>query len=109
MKILLDECLPVDLRHHFTGHQVHTVQWAGLKGTDNGELLRAAGLLGYDALLTVDQGMPQGRGRGGREPAVVLINTRTNQMEDLLTLVDSILEALKSIKPGEVIRIPEPV
>jgi predicted nuclease of predicted toxin-antitoxin system len=43
MKILLDECLPVDLRHSFPGHEAHTAQWAGLKGRKNGELLRAAG------------------------------------------------------------------
>jgi hypothetical protein len=45
MKILLDECLPLD----------HTVQWAGFKGKQNGELLRAAEADGYDVLLTVDQ------------------------------------------------------
>ena len=29
MKILLDECLPLDFRHSFPGHEAHTVQWAG--------------------------------------------------------------------------------
>jgi predicted nuclease of predicted toxin-antitoxin system len=42
VKILLDECLPLDLRHSFPGHDAHTVQWAGFKGKKNGELLRAA-------------------------------------------------------------------
>lgn len=54
MKILLDECLPLDFRHSFPG--AHTVQWAGLKGKKNGELLQAAEAAGYDVLLTVDQG-----------------------------------------------------
>lgn len=30
MKILLDECLPLDFRHSFSGHEAHTAQWAGL-------------------------------------------------------------------------------
>jgi len=42
MRILLDECLPLDFRHSFPGHETHTVQGAGLKGKKNGELLRAA-------------------------------------------------------------------
>jgi hypothetical protein len=28
MKILLDECLPVDFRHSFPGHEAHSVEWA---------------------------------------------------------------------------------
>jgi hypothetical protein len=32
VKILLDECLPVDFRHSFPNHQAHPVEWAGLKG-----------------------------------------------------------------------------
>jgi predicted nuclease of predicted toxin-antitoxin system len=42
MKVLLDECLPLDFRHSFPNHDAHTVQWAGLKGKQNGELLQAA-------------------------------------------------------------------
>jgi hypothetical protein len=38
MKVLLDECLPLDFRLSFPGHDVHTAQWAGLKGKKNGEL-----------------------------------------------------------------------
>ena len=108
MKILLDECLPLDFRHSFPNHDAHTAQWAGLKGKGNGELLRAAELAGYDVLLTVDQGIPQQQRRGGRKLAIVLIRARTNQMEDLLPLVDAILEALQSIKPGQIVRIAEP-
>ena len=44
MRILLDECLPLDFRHSFP--EAHTAQWAGLKGQKNGELLQAARLRG---------------------------------------------------------------
>jgi hypothetical protein len=59
VKILLDECLPLDFRHSFPLHDAHTAEWAGLKGRKNGELLRLAQAAGYDVLLTVDQGIPQ--------------------------------------------------
>jgi predicted nuclease of predicted toxin-antitoxin system len=39
MKVLLDECLPLDFRHSFPTHDTHTTQWAGLKSKKNGELL----------------------------------------------------------------------
>ena len=54
MRILLDECLPFDFRRSFPSHEAHTAQWAGLKDKKNGELLRAAEIAGYEALLTVD-------------------------------------------------------
>jgi predicted nuclease of predicted toxin-antitoxin system len=38
MKILLDECLPLDFRHSFPTHDAHTAQWAGLKSKNNGGL-----------------------------------------------------------------------
>jgi hypothetical protein len=46
VKLLLDECLPVDLRHSFSVHETHTTEWAGLKGEKNGELVDAAEILG---------------------------------------------------------------
>lgn len=58
MKVLLDECLPLDFRHELRGHEAYTVQWAGFKGMKNGELLGAAESAGYEVLLTVDQGIP---------------------------------------------------
>ncbi len=106
MKILLDECLPVDFRHSFPSHEVHTPQWAGFKGKNNGELLRAAEIAGYDVLLTVDQGIPRQQRPTGRRLSIVLIRARTNQIEDLLPLVDSILRAIETIQPGQIVAIP---
>ncbi len=67
MKILLDECLPLDFRHSFPGHDAHSAQWAGLKGKKNGELLRLAEAAGYDALLTVDRGITHQHSPTGRK------------------------------------------
>jgi predicted nuclease of predicted toxin-antitoxin system len=105
MKILLDECLPVEFRHSFPGHEAHTVQWAGLKGMKNGELLLAAEAAGYAVLLTVDQGIPR-QAREGRKLSIILIRSRTNQMEDLLPLAATITEALESIPSGQIVVVP---
>jgi predicted nuclease of predicted toxin-antitoxin system len=61
MKLLLDECLPVDFRHSFPNHETHTVEWSGLKGQKNGALRASAVAVGYDVFLTVDRGLPQQR------------------------------------------------
>lgn len=36
MKLLLDECVTHSLRRDLAGHEVHTVEDAGLKGLENG-------------------------------------------------------------------------
>jgi hypothetical protein len=57
MKLLLDECVTRHVKHDFAGHQVDTVEEAGFKGLENGDLLRtAAGA--YQVLITVDRNIP---------------------------------------------------
>ena len=106
MKILLDECLPLDLRHSFSSHDVHTAQWAGFKSKKNGELLLAAESAGYDVLLTVDKGISQQQRSASRKLSIIVVRSRTNQIEDLLPFVDAILKALTTITPGQIVPIP---
>jgi len=105
VKILLDECLPLDFRHSFPLHDAHTAEWAGLKSRKNGELLRCAEAAGYNVLLTIDQGIPHQQPSGGRMISIILVRAPTNQLEDLLPLVTAILQALETIGPGQTIRI----
>ena len=105
MKILLDECLPLDFRHSFASHDAHTAQWVGLKGKKNGELLQAAEVAGYNVLLTVDQGIPRQHDSAGRKLSIILVRSRTNQIEELLPLVDAIEQALGTIQPGQTVEI----
>jgi predicted nuclease of predicted toxin-antitoxin system len=105
VKILLDECLPLDFRHSFSSHDAYTAEWAGLKGKKNGDLLSTAELAGYDALLTVDRGLPRQRSPAARKLSIILVASPTNQIEDLLPLVDAILQALETIQPGQTITI----
>lgn len=105
MKILLDECLPLDFRHSFAQHEVHTVQWAGFRGKKNGELLRAAEDAGYEVFLTVDQGIPHQKGPGARRLAILVLQAPSNQLQDLTPLVEKISNSLGLIQPGELMRI----
>lgn len=105
MKVLLDECLPLDFRHELRGHDTHTVQWSGFKGMKNGELLQAAERAGYEVLVTVDHGIPYQMSTASRRLAVIVLRSATNQLEQLRPLVDPLLDALATIGPGQIVNI----
>lgn len=102
MKVLLDECLPIDFRHHLPGHEVHTAEWAGFKSLKNGKLLEEAEAHGYDVFLTVDRGVPHQQNFVQRKISVLVVRALTNQLEDLLPAVGSILMRLSEIQPGQI-------
>lgn len=106
MKVLLDECVPHRFRNHFPTHEVHTAKWAGFAGLKNGALLRAAEGAGYDALITVDKGIPHQNDWRGRRVALINLRARSNDLCDLVPFVAEITAALLRIRPGEVVEIP---
>jgi hypothetical protein len=79
MKILLDECLPLDFRHSFPDHDTHTAQWAGVKGKK----------------MATCCWLPSWR--------VMTCCSKINQIEDLLPFVGAILNALTTITPGQIV------
>lgn len=103
MKILLDECLPVDFRNHLPGHEVHTAEWAGVKGLKNGQLLDRAEEAGYQVLITVDQGVPRQQNLSQRNIAVLIVRARTNQLEDRIPMAAGILTAVGETRPGSAV------
>jgi len=105
VKLLLDECLPRDLRKHLRGHDCKTVPEAGLAGKANGQLLELAEQAGWQVLLTMDRGMPYQQNLAGRTLSLAIIRARSNRLPDLLPHVPAILAALPALKPGEVIQI----
>jgi len=85
----------------FENHECPSAEWAGLKGFKNDELVRAAELAGYEVLLTVDQGMRHQQNIARRRISVIAIHAKTNQLEDLLPLLQAIQDALRTAKPGQ--------
>jgi predicted nuclease of predicted toxin-antitoxin system len=104
MKLLLDECTPRRLRGHFPGHEVLTVDDAGLKGLKNGELLRAAAGK-FDVLLTVDRNIPFQQNLTQVDVALIILIAGSNRFEALKPLVPAVLAALQTIRPGQLVQI----
>ena len=103
MKLLLDECVTGHLKRDLAGHEVHTVEEAGFKGLENGDLLKAASGA-YEVLITVDQNLPYQQNIAGLNIAILILAAKRNSYVRLRPLVPRALSALASMKVGDVIR-----
>ena len=104
MRLLLDESVPVQLRFLLIGHDVQTTRYRGWESKGNGELLALA-RDDFDALVTNDQGIPYQQNLTGQDVAVIVLAARSNRIEDLQPLVPQVLEALRDLGRGRVVRI----
>lgn len=85
MKILLDECVTKHLKPHLADHEVLTVremQWSGIK---NGKLMSLCVEYGFDILLTIDKNLQYQQNLDHHHLAVVVFNSPSSKVEDLIT------------------------
>jgi hypothetical protein len=99
MKLLLDECLPIDFRHLILGHDVFTVAFIRWKGIKNGRLLALAGGDSFDALITTDSSIERQQNLSALPTAVVILHSASN---DLDVVVPQLLAALPGVTPKAV-------
>ncbi|HXJ03742.1 MAG TPA: DUF5615 family PIN-like protein [Candidatus Acidoferrum sp.] len=104
MKILIDECLPDELKGTLTGmgHECQTVRMAGYGSKKNGELLTIAEGR-WEVLLTSDRNIKYQQNMTGRSVSILILRAKSNRMKDLLPLMPACAEALLSIQPGQVV------
>jgi hypothetical protein len=105
MKLLLDENLPHELRKELPGHDVYTVQYMRWDGMKNGRLLATAADVGFDAMLTMDNGVQYQQNLATLPMAVVVLSAPSNDIVDLRPLLPKIMTALQSLVPKSVVRI----
>jgi hypothetical protein len=106
MKILLDENLPHGLRHELVGHDVFTVAYMGWSGTKNGTLLARAPQAGFEAFITMDNGVPYQQNPATLPLSVVILSAPSNDMSDLLPLIPGLLRCLASLCPRTIGWVP---
>jgi predicted nuclease of predicted toxin-antitoxin system len=105
VRILLDECLDLRLRHQFPGHECITVQYLEAKGTKDGKLLDLFGDQ-FDVLITVDGTMPFQQNLKKYKISGILITEGDGSIVTVMPLIDLIRATLETIKPGEWVRVP---
>ena len=106
MKVLLDECVPIGMKILLAAHGIasDSVRTAGFGSKKNGELLALAEGQ-WDVLLTTDKNLRYQQNLSGRKIAVVVMHARTNRLQDLEPQLIACVQALQSVKPGQVLEV----
>lgn len=107
MRVLLDEQIDRRLARRFSPdfevRSVHEVGWGAMK---NGALLRAAERE-YDAFITMDRGIPHQQNLPAFRIGVVVVRARSNRLDDVSPLVAQIEAALREVKAGITLYVPQ--
>ena len=99
MRILLDECVPVQVRHALPAHEVASAQRMGWTGLRNGALLDSAEQAGFDLFILADKNLRYQQNLTGRRLAI--LELWTNHRPTLERHFDHIRAAVEAIQPGQ--------
>ncbi|HEX6292144.1 MAG TPA: DUF5615 family PIN-like protein [Herpetosiphonaceae bacterium] len=103
-RVLLDECLPKNLKRALPTHSVATVQEMGWSGKKNGELMQLAHGQ-FEVFLTSDQNLRYQQHLAYGDVGVMVLVAPTNRIEALHPLMPRVNQILPTIKAGEVIEV----
>ena len=102
--IVLDENLPVPLRHCFPGFELFTVKYLGWSGLKNGELLNE--LEGqFDIFISADKNLRYQQNIQGR--SLCIIELPFSRMDQIQKILEKVQGELSSITTGQY-RVIEP-
>jgi predicted nuclease of predicted toxin-antitoxin system len=105
VRILLDECVNPRLRRAFPEHEVVTVAEANLRGLSDVKVIRQARDK-CDVLVTLDQGFEHEHNLKNLTFGIIILHVRRNRMEHYLPLFSNLIDAVRRVKPGEVVHVP---
>ena len=106
MKILLDECVPLQVRHALNEHEVTTAQKMGWSGISNGDLLDHAEQEGFQAFILADKNLRYQQNLSGRK--IAILELWTNHRPTLEKHFAEIRAAVEKLSPGDyfILEIP---
>ena len=100
MRVLIDECLPRQLKgwlqQYFDTSTVQEMGWANIK---NGKLLRAANNSGFDVLITADKNMHYQQNFDGLQISSVVVPTNLKRLVE--KCIPAIRQSLENLQPGQ--------
>lgn len=100
MRILIDECLPRQLKIWLTGkHEAITAQEAGWAGIKNGKLLRLASESGFDVFVTADKNMYYQENFSNLKICAVVIPSNRKALVE--RSVGAFIQSLEHVLPGQ--------
>ncbi len=101
MKLLLDECVPEDLKDFISGHEVASAAEMGWKGIKNGELMRRAVDAGFEAFLTADKNIRHQQNISKYQIAVIVFDVYRNKVDELRKKLPEMYEILPAVEKGK--------
>jgi hypothetical protein len=104
VRILIDECLDWRLCRALFDHHCTSVRDAGWAGLTNGKLLDKAQEQ-FDVFLTGDRNLGFQQNLEAFDIAVVVLEAGSTRLLDTMQLMPQVREALKTIKPGQLVRV----
>jgi predicted nuclease of predicted toxin-antitoxin system len=105
MKILIDECLPRQLKPALSPMSAATVtemKWTSIK---NGKLLDLAERNDFTVFLTADRNLRHQQNLSDRKISVVVLKVLKNQMKYIIPLLPTLIEKLQRLTEGSVIEV----
>ncbi len=102
MRVLLDECMDWRFKRELPGHWCRTVEHMGWSGIRNGQLLRLAETE-FDVFVTTDHSLRFQQHIKELDIGVIVLESVSNDIEDLKPLAPDVLRSLGRILPGQII------
>ena len=99
MKVLLDECVPLQVRNALAGHEVTTAQKMGWSGKSKGDLLDVAEKSGFEIFVVADKNLRYQQKLSGRK--IAILELWTNHRPTLEKSFSHIQKAVEKMKPGD--------
>ena len=106
MKILLDECVPLQVRAALPDHEVATAQRMGWGGISNGDLLNKAEQAGFQVFILADKNLRYQQNLSGRR--IAILELWTNHRPTLEKHFAEIRNAVETLSPDKysILEIP---
>jgi predicted nuclease of predicted toxin-antitoxin system len=99
MKILLDECVPLQVRQALPNHEVTTAQRMGWGGISNGDLLDKAEREGFKVFIVADKNLRYQQNLSSRR--IAILELWTNHRPTLEKHFTEIRTAVEKLSSGE--------
>ena len=106
MLVLFDQATPVPIRPYLEGHTVRTAFQQGWDKLQNGELIAAAELAGFDLFLTTDKNMFYQQNLVHRKIAIVVLGQQ--QWPQLRPFIQRVVDAVNAANPGSFTEVEIP-
>jgi predicted nuclease of predicted toxin-antitoxin system len=105
MKVLLDDNLPHALRNELSTHTCFTVAYMKWGGVENDELLARAAAAGFEVMLTKDANLQYEQSLADLPIAVIVLHTKSNDMDDIRPHIPALLAALSTMLPRKITHV----